>query len=184
MTLRAEIMALPDRDRLPAALNLLDDLYGQNDRRIAWVKERFKLSRSLAVVMLVLSASAPRIVPRDAIYTALYGMDGERDPKIVDVLICKLRKKLAPEGITIATAWGDGWRMFAPIAMPDAADLPQGSSPALKWLRWNGQDDADLRRMVASGSDLSAIADEMDRSERSIRDRIRHLRLSFARASA
>src|SRR5579883_1983194 len=35
----------------------------------------------------------------------------ETEAKIVDVFVCKVRKKLAPHGITIETIWGDGFRM-------------------------------------------------------------------------
>jgi len=31
------------------------------------------------------------------------------DPKIVDVIICKLRKKLKPKGVSISTIWGHGY---------------------------------------------------------------------------
>jgi hypothetical protein len=31
------------------------------------------------------------------------------DPKMVDVMICKLRKKLTPHGIVVRTSWGKGY---------------------------------------------------------------------------
>ena len=33
------------------------------------------------------------------------------EPKIVDVFVCKLRKKIAPLGLTIETIWGQGYRI-------------------------------------------------------------------------
>ena len=44
---------------------------------------------------------------------ALYepGVDDEPEMKIVDVFICKLRKKIRPFGLEIATVWGLGYRM-------------------------------------------------------------------------
>ncbi len=33
------------------------------------------------------------------------------DPKIVDVMICKIRKKLLPHGFAIETLWGHGYTM-------------------------------------------------------------------------
>jgi len=33
--------------------------------------------------------------------------------KIVDVLICRIRKKLKPYGFVIQTIWGEGWQMSA-----------------------------------------------------------------------
>lgn len=41
--------------------------------------------------------------------TAKDGEDDDRDPKIADVIICKLRPKLAPLGVEIKTAWGEGY---------------------------------------------------------------------------
>jgi two-component system cell cycle response regulator CtrA len=53
------------------------------------------------------------VVSRHQIMSALYGaiIDDAPDPKIADVFICKLRKKLGPLGITIVTVWGHGWRL-------------------------------------------------------------------------
>lgn len=47
------------------------------------------------------------------IMTALYADRIDEDPeiKIVDVFICKLRKKLAPFGVSITTLWGRGYSL-------------------------------------------------------------------------
>lgn len=50
------------------------------------------------------------VTPQSAML-ALYGMEEERDPKIVDVFICRLRKKLAPFGAEIATLWARGYQL-------------------------------------------------------------------------
>jgi DNA-binding response OmpR family regulator len=47
----------------------------------------------------------------DAIYWRLAD-DEEPGAKIVDVWICKIRKKLKPLGIEIQTAWGRGFRII------------------------------------------------------------------------
>ncbi len=46
----------------------------------------------------------------------------EPEVKIIDVLVCKLRKKLAPAGAdnVIGTVWGRGYRMRDPAAQPAA----------------------------------------------------------------
>jgi two-component system cell cycle response regulator CtrA len=49
---------------------------------------------------------------KSGLYMALYGSKVESDqatPKIVDVFICKLRKKLAPFGLEVGTDWGRGY---------------------------------------------------------------------------
>jgi two-component system, cell cycle response regulator CtrA len=51
---------------------------------------------------------------REALLICLYGSvpsDDEVEIKIVDVFICKLRKKLRPFGIAIETMWGRGFYM-------------------------------------------------------------------------
>lgn len=48
---------------------------------------------------------------KEAVMATLYRNDGkdEAEIKIVDVFICKARKKLAPFGIRINTIWGQGY---------------------------------------------------------------------------
>ena len=52
---------------------------------------------------------------KDALMAALYRDFGKDEPeiKIIDVFICKLRKKLKPFGLEITTIWGLGYAMSA-----------------------------------------------------------------------
>ena len=53
-------------------------------------------------------------VTKTGLMTALYadpGSDETPDEKIIDVFVCKLRKKVAPFGIAINTYWGNGYGM-------------------------------------------------------------------------
>ena len=43
--------------------------------------------------------------------TAVPGVEDDRDQKLADVFVCKLRKKLEPLSIEIETLWGDGYRI-------------------------------------------------------------------------
>jgi DNA-binding response OmpR family regulator len=59
-----------------------------------------------------------------SIYTAVFERpDGTPEPKIVDVIVCKVRRKLAGVGGDglIATVWGQGYRL----------DPTNGSPPIL-----------------------------------------------------
>jgi two-component system cell cycle response regulator CtrA len=58
---------------------------------------------------------------KDQLMAALYSHRPEDPPemKIVDVFICKLRKKLKPIGVEIETLWGQGYRLSP--AMRDRA---------------------------------------------------------------
>ncbi len=61
--------------------------------------------------------SATGVATRDRILTALYFDRGDAEPnqKILDVFICKLRKKLEPFQIKIRTVWGRGWEIDAEV---------------------------------------------------------------------
>ena len=52
------------------------------------------------------------MVTRQSVMAALYS-DRPEEPamKITDVFICKLRRKLKPFGVSIATVWGRGWSL-------------------------------------------------------------------------
>lgn len=65
------------------------------------------------------------LASKETIHFALYGSIGDEgaDPKIVDVLICKARPKLAPFGIEIETQWGRGYRLSPDARKVIAASL-------------------------------------------------------------
>lgn len=66
---------------------------------------------------------------KPAIMTLLYSdrADAEPEIKIVDVFVCKIRAKVAPFGIEIETAWGQGYAMTA-AGKAAAAKLMPGSA--------------------------------------------------------
>lgn len=64
----------------------------------------------LAALML-----RPQLATKNFLHHALYGLDpsGGAEPKIVDVFLCKIRRKLEPHGIAIETMWGKGYALPA-----------------------------------------------------------------------
>lgn len=63
-----------------------------------------------------------------ALYTELWG-EKEREIKIVDVFICKMRSKLKKFGITIETVWGRGYRMTPEVkALVEGFMVVQGKA--------------------------------------------------------
>lgn len=96
-----------ERDELAEQVRQLQDII--NDR--SWVPVDWRLTASEATVLNVLALR--RIATKDAIHCALYGTDpeGGANEKIVDVLVHKLRKKLAAYGIDVHTEWGVGYRL-------------------------------------------------------------------------
>jgi len=60
------------------------------------------------------SAIAGReMATKQYLMTALYSDRPDEEPeiKIVDVLVCKIRKKLRPFGVEIKTIWGQGYML-------------------------------------------------------------------------
>lgn len=67
------------------------------------------------------------VATKDAIMSALYGGKADIDqaePKIVDVFICKTRKKLKPFNIEIKTSWGSGYYLDAATKARVRAMMP------------------------------------------------------------
>lgn len=66
-----------------------------------------------AAILLCLQQKAPRLVTKQALLDelCLHEVD-QPEIKIVDVYVCKIRKKLKPLGIDIQTIWGRGYRML------------------------------------------------------------------------
>jgi two-component system cell cycle response regulator CtrA len=58
---------------------------------------------------------ARKLATREAIMAGVYGdrLDDEPSIAMVQVLACKLRRKLQPFGIEIATVWGVGYQLQA-----------------------------------------------------------------------
>ena len=70
------------------------------------------------------------VMTKEAFLNHLYGGMDEPEVKIIDVFICKLRKKLAQAGADnlIATVWGRGYVLREPN--PAVARMPPGNRAA------------------------------------------------------
>ena len=61
---------------------------------------------------LLVFLSDGRVHSKESIHSALYfDPDDGAETKIIDVFVCKLRKKLAGSGVGIVTHWGIGYQM-------------------------------------------------------------------------
>jgi hypothetical protein len=76
------------------------------DRLIAAGCLTFRLTRSEATTLGVILLR--NVVTRTALH---YAVTPEAEPKIIDVFICKLRRKLAPYQLQIITVWGVGYQI-------------------------------------------------------------------------
>lgn len=62
-----------------------------------------------------LKDASPRLVSRQQLHTGIYwsgSEDEEAALRIIDVVVCHVRKELKPLGIEIQTAWGRGYRLM------------------------------------------------------------------------
>lgn len=80
-------------------------------------------------LMLLLASSPGRVLSKEMILTQLYvdGLDEEPEMKIIDVFVCKLRRKLTdvhPDSEKfIETIWGRGYRLPAQSELSPPAGL-------------------------------------------------------------
>jgi two-component system OmpR family response regulator len=69
--------------------------------------------RELALLEVLLD-NAGRVVTKERIAETLYGTGSEIEPNAVEVLVSRLRRKLAGGGVEIRTARGLGYMLDAP----------------------------------------------------------------------
>lgn len=107
-TLRSEVSALKSYIG-----ELKSEFHGLH---LVWPKE-WRLTRAQEAVAWAIYRAGDAVATKDHIYRTIYP-DGEedRDPKVIDVFVCQLRKKLGPMQITIETVWGRGYR-FTPASV-------------------------------------------------------------------
>lgn len=107
----------------------MDDLHAHQKNRIEMLEERIRqledeLAPKTAPVRVewCLTQSEARVfshlttreqATKQSIMLAMYSdrIDVEPEMKIVDVFVCKMRKKLKPFGIEIITVWGAGYAL-------------------------------------------------------------------------
>lgn len=85
-------------------------------------RERFNLASAPALVLAELVALSPKAVSKERLLEAMAPAWQDRvdgpEPKIVDVRICQLRKRLAKTGFpgAIRTHWGFGYSLSSEAA--------------------------------------------------------------------
>jgi len=99
--------------------------------------ERIKLSHREHAIFSILALNAGRVIAKETIYESVYGLlDSEPIDKVIDVYICKLRKKIAEAtggGKYIETLFMRGYKMEAPLEHRD--DMPTGELSELETAR-------------------------------------------------
>lgn len=120
MDVDARVEALEEeRDRLLGRIDQLEEALGVTFLApLGW-----GLTPAQSAVLGVLLTR--ELATKNAVMAALYrdlGRD-EPEPKIVDVFVCHLRKKLGRVGLKIETVWGQGYALTAATKAAIRAEL-------------------------------------------------------------
>jgi DNA-binding response OmpR family regulator len=96
-----------DKDQLRRDLGLL-----QRDGDAGQLQRLYGMTQTEARIVLALRARSPRLVSKFGLMDVLYAdrPNDEPEPKIIDVFVSKIRKKL-PDPSWIHTIWGQGYAL-------------------------------------------------------------------------
>jgi two-component system cell cycle response regulator CtrA len=106
MTLRDDLVLKleQENEELRARVRMLEELTGANFD----APPQFGFTRNEVIIFGLLLKN--KLVLRSSMMGALYfHKQDEAEIKIVDVWVCKMRRKLKPYGIVIETQWGQGY---------------------------------------------------------------------------
>jgi two-component system cell cycle response regulator CtrA len=96
----------------------IDDLTINLDNKQAFIKDRtIPLTNKEYNILEILAFRQGKVVSKEALLDQLYGGLDEPEPKIIDVFVCKLRKKLhnlSGGKNFIGTIWGQGYTLQDP----------------------------------------------------------------------
>lgn len=101
---RARVLEKENDELRERVENLMDALVGADPLPIEW-----GLTAQESIVACVIMNR--EMATKEAIMVALYGgrCDEGAEPKIVDVFVCKIRKKIERFGVNIQTVRGQGY---------------------------------------------------------------------------
>ncbi|MCA6108150.1 winged helix-turn-helix domain-containing protein [Bradyrhizobium cenepequi] len=110
------------------SMHLGDGLsWSPDTRQLLGTSYSTRLTPSEATIFDVLwkSAKNGRVVTREKLFDALYWNDpnGGPDWKTVDVLLCKLRKKIESSNVEVITVWKEGY--FLRVRLEPGEMLPR-----------------------------------------------------------
>ena len=103
---------MTETERLRDRVEELERVLGVDMSLTERLRDVFDLEPGLTPILGMLMKRA--FVSHSSLYTVLYAGRPECDwpnEKVMDVQICKLRRKLRKHGVTVQTRWGEGWMM-------------------------------------------------------------------------
>lgn len=102
------------------------------------------LTRKEYAILELLVLRKGTALTKEAFLDHLYGGRDEPEPKIIDVFVCHVRRKLAEAGINglIGTVWGIGYVLRPPACVKAPAKPPAAAAPRMA--RWREQRELSL----------------------------------------
>ena len=146
-------------------------------------REAYLGPNEAAMVRTMLNAF-PKVVSREGLYDAVYGALPDCDqpaPKIIDVMVCKIRLKVVPLGIQIVTKWGRGYAINQGVPKPKQDGEKQTRG---KRVEWGPTLDAEVAALFARGYSLTSIARTIGQSYSATDRAMRRLELYRAQVAA
>ena len=119
------------------------------------IMRQFDFTHREARLFLVLKRAPNQTCGKEALLTRMYAdrIDDAPDAKIVDVFVCKMRKKLAKTTWRIETIWGEGYQLIdrgdpsAPLD-PKAKAPPEINARDLGWYNEHVNGDVAYREIA------------------------------------
>ena len=140
---------------IDASVIVLDDSTGI----VSYAGRETYLGPNEAAMVRTMLNAFPKVVSREGLYDAVYGALPDCDqpaPKIIDVMVCKIRLKVEPLGVQIVTKWGRGYAINQGVpkpAQPDGEKQIRG-----KRVEWAPTLDDEVAALFARGYSLTSIA--------------------------
>lgn len=141
---------------------------------------KIKLTPKEMDFLVLMMRKYPEIATKEAVWETVFMEPNGDGPelKIVDVFVCKMRKKLSPLGIVIETFWGRGYRLVEsdPARAQEIvnASLRRRAKGTRK--TWQPDHDDKLLRLVKSGHTLTHCATVLKMPYAAVDKRMRALR--------
>ena len=142
-------------DPLDVLMDTASGIIAFGGRQVYLTPLQFRLVRQLVEAF-------PATIARTRLFDRLYDHldpDDAPEPKIVDIVVCKIRRKLAGLGLVVTTSWGVGYA----IAAAEGEDALAEGLKTIKDTRCrratiDKPDVSMIRQMKRSGLDLTEIA--------------------------
>ncbi len=155
----------------------VDFLVDPETNTIATVLGQVRLTPKQFVFARLLIERSPGMVTKEYAYEAVFLDDTGNGPeiKIVDVVLCKIRKALLSLGLEVRTEWGKGYRVvwLGPEGPQDPAEVMR--APRGPQVRWSAAHDDSLRDLMGRGFKPSQIAAIMKKPYGAIERAMRRL---------